>query len=248
MNNSMADDLLNLSQVSSAQTPSNSGTEIFEKFITKFQIISHEIESLQRNYPQIITGKIVEKLVQLKRDSGTLTREIKKVDTRSHSKILDLENKCDILNNQVIKLKEEIENLVNINSDLHSKLADSTGNKSFLDITPKASTDKVNYSQFQASEDKLINLRSEIKDLKSNLESEKKDKKNFFAQIEWLRNSLEESISKYNELLKEKLLLEDSLADHLKDETDDLNLTEQLKRHKEKEVDSIKYRNNMPVK
>ena len=235
LNTSITDDLLNLSQ-SSFQPQLRSGSDIFEKFFIKFNNLSIEIEGLQRTYPQLIGGQVMDKLIQLKRDTGILSQEMKRMDSKASNKIIELEDKCDVLNNQIVKLKEEVENLVAINTELYSKLGEGTGNKSFLDITPKSTTDKINFSQFQASEDKLMDLKHELKEIKTQLESEKSQKKSYFAQVEWLRNNLEDSIKKYNEILQEKLNLQDTLSEYLKDGDNDLNMSGQIQNLREKEV------------
>lgn len=217
----------------------NFSNETFDKFFAKFNNLSSEIEGLQRTYPQIVSSQIIEKLNQLKRDTGVLTQELRRMDSRVSEKTIELENMCQVLNNQIVKLKEEVENLVAINSELHSRLGDDDASKSFLDITPKSYTDKINYSQYQVSEDKVSNLRSELKDVKERLEKEKAEKKNYFAQVEWLRTNLEDSIKKYNEVLQEKLKLEDTLAEQLIDGDLGTDLRDQLQTYREKEVKII---------
>ena len=236
LSTSLSEDLLNLSQTS--QTPVNfSGNDAFEKFFIKFNLVASEIEALQRSYPQLVSAGIVEKLGQLKRDTALLTRELKKIDSRATDNIGELESKCDYLQSQVSKLKDEVENLVAINSDLHLKLSEAGGNKSFLDLTPRSSTEKVNSSQLMASEDKANALRTEIKELTSQLEFERKEKKSYFAQVEWLRTNLEDHIKKYNEVLQEKLAIQDTLKEFLKEGADETSLIQQLHKQKENEVE-----------
>lgn len=220
----------------SQQYQGNFSNEIFEKFFIKFNNLSADIEGLQKTYPQLIPAQVIEKLNLLKRDTGFLTQELKKIDSKASDKILQLESKCDSLNTEIMRLKDEVENLVNINSELHAKLGDGTGNKSFLDITPKSSTDKINYSQFQASEDKVSSLRKELIETRQNYETEKTEKKHYFAQVEWLRNNLEDNIKKYNDVLQEKLHLQDILAEQLKEGELGSDMGMQLKKYKEKEV------------
>ncbi len=233
--NSMMEDILDLSQMSN-HNQAVAGSEAFEKFFVKFGLVASEIENLQRAYPQLVGPQISEKLLELRRDSSMLTQELRKMDSRASDKINQLEAKCELLTSQITKLKEEVENLVSINSELHSKLSEAAPNRSFLDLTPKSVNDKVNTSQLLASEDKAIALRNEIKELRQQVDSERNEKRSYFAQVEWLRFNLEDSIKKYNEVLQEKLAMQDTLAEQLRDGKNESELSQQLQKYREREV------------
>lgn len=233
--NNMMDDILDLSQISH-YSPAPASSEAFEKFFLKFGLVASEIEALQRAYPQFVGSQITEKLLQLRRDSSILTQELKKMDSRSSDKISQLESKCELLTFQIAKLKEEVENLVAINSDLHSKLSEGATNKSLLEIKLDPSNDKVNVSQLQASDDKAVVLRTEIKELKQQVSRERTEKQSYFSQIEWLRSNLEDSIKKYNEVLQEKLAMQEALAEQLQDDRIESDLSSQISKYRENEV------------
>ena len=69
------------------------------------------------------------------------------------------------------------------------------------------SYNKVNVSQLYASEEKIENYRSEIKNLKGSLDSVQRDKQKIYEEYEFMREQMEDQLKQNRELLSDKLYL-----------------------------------------
>lgn len=233
-NMSMTDELLNISQISTSHILL--GNEMFDKFIIKFSLLAADIDSLNRSHPDAMSQQVMDKLHVLKRDIGILSIEVKNIDNRSSEKAADLERLCDRLKYEIVKLREEVANLVTINADLHRRLSEFGPAGSGMNKTQKSVHDKVNASTLYAAEDKVDDLAGRNKELRAQIDVLKKEKNNYFSQVEWLRSTLDDHMKKFNDLLKEKLEIQDTLEEVLKEENKGQGILNQLRHLQTQEV------------
>ena len=181
IHDSFNDDLLNLSLASASSTPILFSQDLFDKFLIKFNIIAHDIENIHAKYPQIVPDGLYAKLQILKKDTSNLAKEVKKIDSRASEHIHDLEKQSEFLTQEIVKLRGEIENLLQLNSELSIQLSTKSGGdgrQSKLDI----SYNKVNVSQLYASEEKVDKYMSEIKNLKGAVDTIQKEKQKMYEE------------------------------------------------------------------
>lgn len=222
------------------------GYEIFDRFFVKFGLLANEIEKINRNIPDAISQEVMEKLHTLKRDTDILSREVKNIDNRSAERISNLERKCEKLNYEVSKLKEEVSNLLNINSELHQKLEESNTSGTWnMGISQKISNDKVNASTLYATEERADSLATQNKELRSLVETLKREKNEYFSKGEWLQTNLDDQIKKYNDILNEKIQLQDCIDDILREEHKGESIFIQLKHLQKQEVQFSSFRENI---
>lgn len=237
LNNTFSEDLLNISNMSVNHKSMSS--EMFDRFFVKFNMLAQDIEKIHRSHPHTISQDVLDKLNHLKRDTGILSTEIKNIDNRSADKISYLEQKCEELNDEICRLNDEVTNLLNVNSEMQQRLED-LGQRTSTDLAPTRSIgDKVNKSALYATEEKIEDLAGRNMDLRSQIDTLKQENNKCYTQAEWLRTTLDDHVKKYNEMLEEKLMLQDALDDLLREEHNGESIYLQLKKLQKQEVSVI---------
>lgn len=221
---------------------------MMEKFIIKFSMLANEIEQMQKRNPHIIGSQITEKLVTLKKDIALLSRDLKNADLRSADKISGLEEKCEKLSYEANKLKEEVNQLIALNTELHLRLNETQDlvDKTPLNVSSK-NVDKVNSSLFYATEERAGRIATENTALHTKVEALKNENKTYFDQVECLRENLDQNIKKLNEVVNEKLQLEEILREQLKEGQSGENLAMQITKLRHQEVRGVDASNNTSV-
>lgn len=237
-NSSITDELLNMSNMSFSQF--GDGKETFDRFFVKFGIFANEIERAHRCHPEAINRQLVDKLALIKRDLGILSIHLRTLDSRSAEKRADLEGINDKLTSEVARLKEEVSSLLALNSDMNQRLIElGQSGSPTLNMTQQSIPGKVNASVLFATEDKAEALLSANKELKSQVDTLKKEKKSYFSQAEWLRTNLDDHLKKFNELLSEKLKLQEMLNDILSEDSEGEKLYDKWKKLQQNEVTEV---------
>lgn len=213
-NTSFSEDLLNLSQLSSArETHPSSHYDSIDRFFVKFNIVAQEIDELQLRNPGALSNSFKEKLEAIKSESAMLSRELKNAEMLSAEKLMALENKYYSVNSELLRLRDEIEELVKMNNELKCELIEGGKDPLHSHRSGDRGFDRMNLSQIHEIEDSNHSLRQENAALKKQLSQIQAEIRSLQEKHETLREQLESQLKSFNEVLSEKMELNEKVQE-----------------------------------
>jgi hypothetical protein len=219
---------------------SSSSYDVFDRFVVKVGIVIRDVEILVEANPTMVSPGVLKKIEEVKKDANGLCRMIRTLDAKNESKLLEAEARADGMAVEVSKLKEDVESLLNANSEMYEKLVEH-GHQEGLKLkdSPRKGLKGINESVLIDVEDKLQQKTEEIVKLRHDYEALQKEKQTLINRCSNLQNDLDDVLDSYQEVVEQKVNMQYEMLDSQKEMKRRVDVKDKITKLKQREVSII---------